>query len=689
MKTIIGIFLILCVFSGTIRADNQAPGKKLKIADLEEKLKTASGDKEKISILDELADCFFEMSPEKNVKYARQAMELADIANDEIRKADALSRIGTGYRRMGNYDRALEYHLNGLKIRETLDDKKNIADSLHQVGIIYFYLNNYGKALTYYRDAMKIREQIGDRRGISDSLNNIAIIKYNELNYDKALEYHQKALAIREETGDMHGVAGSCNNIGLICKDTGRYGEALENYLRALKIVEQVGDQFEISSISNNIGELYILIKNSDQALSYLDRGWRVAHEIGAKELLRENYAFTSELFAAEKNYQKALYYFKKSSDIQARIFSEDTGKRIADMQKLYEIEKREREIELLEKESRIRQLDLTRQKLMKNSFFAGFCFVLLLTVTLYMLYLTKKKSHADLEAAHNIIRLHAKSLENELEIGRRIQQNFFPETIPRVSGWEIAFRFEAARQVSGDFYDVFPLGKQGSVFFVIADVCDKGVGAALFMGLFRSLIRAFADYYYGSFWDLPFMNIQDTDCDRGHGSQNRSDHVRGLETVISMTNNYIAGTHSTSNMFATIFLGVLESDSGEIFYVNAGHEPPVVLGKHGIKHILEPTGPAVGMIMDIKFEAKKLVFDPGDILVAFTDGVTEARSADGRFYGNETLFDLIKEQGLSADHMLSRIKSDVASHTEGAVPSDDITLLAVRKTLADDEKEI
>ncbi|MCP4346854.1 MAG: tetratricopeptide repeat protein [Desulfobacterales bacterium] len=460
MKIIIRIFLILCVFSGAVCTDSQdnVPKKKLKITEMEE---------------NELADSFFEMPPEKNVEYGKKALYLADMAGNAPRKADALFRIGMGYRCMGNYDNALEYHLNALKLREPLSNKKDIADSLHQVGIIYFYLKNYDKALTYYRDAMKIREQTGDRRGISDSLNNIAIINYNKCNYDKALEYHRKALAIREETGDRHGIAGSCNNIGLICKDTGRYAEALKNYLRALKIFEQVGDQFEISSISNNIGELYTLIKNSDHALSYLDRGRRIAHEIGAKELLRENYAFTSDLFAAEKDYQNALYYFKKSSEMKSGIFSEKTGRRIAEMEKQYEIEKREREIELLEKESRIRQLDLNRQKLMKNSFFGGFCFVLLLAVTLYMFYLTKKKSHVRLFKAN-------KKIMDSIRYAKLIQTSMLSPNLNTLGKFfpDSFIIWEPRDLVSGDF--IFSHAVENGVLIFVADCTGHGVPGAL-----------------------------------------------------------------------------------------------------------------------------------------------------------------------------------------------------------------
>ena len=124
---------------------------------------------------------------------------------------------------------------------------------------------------------------------------------------------------------------------------------------------------------------------------------------------------------------------------------------------------------------------------------------------------------------------LYARSMERELEIGRKIQASFFPSTIPGVEGWDIATRFHPARQVAGDFYDVFDVGG-GRMACVVADVCDKGVGAALFMALFRTLIRAVAGQ-------------------QGCGDESPEEI---LHRTATLTNDYIGSTHTDANMFAT-----------------------------------------------------------------------------------------------------------------------------------------
>lgn len=258
--------------------------------------------------------------------------------------------------------------------------------------------------------------------------------------------------------------------------------------------------------------------------------------------------------------------------------------------------------------------------------------------------------------------RLWAKSMERELEIGRTIQRSFLPEELPQPAGWEIAARFEPARQVAGDFYDAFTLGGGSRVGLVLADVCDKGVGAALFMALFRSLVRAFSERAYAT-----------------PATEAGVDSARLLSTILS-TNDYIAKTHGRANMFATLFAAVLDPADGTLTWVNAGHEAPFILGAGGVSACLAPTGPALGMMPDMKFEARTAVLGPEETLFAFTDGVTEARDTAGRLFSPERLLAFVAEAAPSAAALLERVGTEVAAHAAGADRSDDITMLAARR---------
>jgi serine phosphatase RsbU (regulator of sigma subunit) len=250
--------------------------------------------------------------------------------------------------------------------------------------------------------------------------------------------------------------------------------------------------------------------------------------------------------------------------------------------------------------------------------------------------------------------RLYAESLERELAIGRSIQATFLPERLPDPAGWEIAALFEPARQCAGDFYDAFPL-PGGRVALAIADVCDKGVGAALFMALFRSLLRSTAE---------------------AAAAASGSEEV--VRRAIVGTNDYIARTHGRSNMFATVFFAVADTHTGEMRYVNGGHDAPLVLSASGgIAAELSPTGPAVGMLPESSYAVGTAAIDPGETLFAYTDGVTDAKGSTG-FFGRDRMLGLLAAGPASA--LLDRIGGAVRAHVADGERYDDLTMLAVRR---------
>ncbi|MGD8740246.1 MAG: PP2C family protein-serine/threonine phosphatase [Desulfobacterales bacterium] len=269
------------------------------------------------------------------------------------------------------------------------------------------------------------------------------------------------------------------------------------------------------------------------------------------------------------------------------------------------------------------------------------------------------------------------KKIEFELEKGREIQREFLPSHIPDLPNWEIATCFYPAGQVSGDFYDVFML-PDGNVGLVIADVCDKGVGSALYMALFRSLIRVFAEqaiYCTGP----ELTQIASSPDNTETISLSANDQMARLGAVAS-TNNYIANLHGRECMYATLFFGVLNPSTGILSYVNGGHEPLYVLNAGNIKDRLKPTGPAVGLMPDIIFQSQEIQLEPGDLLVGYTDGVTEARSPQDEIYTRDRLQSLLTQPLKSASETLERIKTSLFAFIDIAPRSDDVTMLAVQR---------
>lgn len=272
--------------------------------------------------------------------------------------------------------------------------------------------------------------------------------------------------------------------------------------------------------------------------------------------------------------------------------------------------------------------------------------------------------------------------LEQDVHVARRIQAGFLPSQLPQVEGWEIAASFQPAREVAGDWYDAFMMTQNRRIGFVIADVVDKGVPAALFMALVRSLTRAFAQQNYSVDW-TSMLGDDGGKRQRGQARMRAmpSAGTMSLYNAVYLANNYIVENHAEDNMFATLFFGMLNPATGQLMYINAGHNPPHIVGADGtLKASLTNTGVAVGMFPEVDYQIQEAVLEPGDVLYTYTDGVTEARNAAGDFLTDPGLLELLNAPVSSAAGLLDKIQTYLDGFMRGAVQADDITMLAVRR---------
>jgi serine phosphatase RsbU (regulator of sigma subunit)/putative methionine-R-sulfoxide reductase with GAF domain len=240
--------------------------------------------------------------------------------------------------------------------------------------------------------------------------------------------------------------------------------------------------------------------------------------------------------------------------------------------------------------------------------------------------------------------------MEQELEMAQRIQVSFLPESCPLLPGWDLASIWRSARQVGGDFYDFIPL-PDGRLGLVIADVADKGVPAALFMALSRTLVRTVAI------------------------------DGRSPAAAIARANDLIVAD-ARSDLFVTLFYAILEPRSGAIAYVNAGHVPPLLVrAADGAMEELRLSAMALGVLPDIEVEEERVCLDPGDALVLATDGIVEAFDAGRQMFGWDRLAEVAcAHRRESAEALAEAIDQAVALFVGDAAQSDDLTLLVAKR---------
>lgn len=244
-----------------------------------------------------------------------------------------------------------------------------------------------------------------------------------------------------------------------------------------------------------------------------------------------------------------------------------------------------------------------------------------------------------------------AHKMAEELALGQRIQLSLLPKAIPVRAGWQFSAAYQAARQVGGDFYDWFTLpGDPDTQCIVIADVSDKGVPAALFMAFCRAMIRT------------------------------ATTTLRSPATVLQHANALIQQESST-DMFVTCFYAMIDINTGSVVYANAGHNRPLWWHQDKVFE-LSARGTLLGMLDDIPIEEVNVQLDAGDLIVFYTDGLTEAMNNTGDPFGAERLHDLLREYHDRSARDIQRAITDAVREFVGDAPqSDDLTLVVVKRS--------
>ena len=242
--------------------------------------------------------------------------------------------------------------------------------------------------------------------------------------------------------------------------------------------------------------------------------------------------------------------------------------------------------------------------------------------------------------------------LDSELKIAQNIQMNFLPKRFPPFpdkTEFEIYAKLEAAKYVGGDFFDFFLLD-ENKLFISIGDVADKGVPAALFMAMTKTLMKGVAE------------------------------QEPGPAEILMKVNDEIALDNDTF-MFVTVFCGILNLQTGEFIYSNAGHNPPVLIRKEQAPEWLTlPEGFILGPMMNTVYKNDRIDLHPGDLLLLYTDGVNEAMDEDRIIYSNERLIDTVTDRKSdSAEGLVSLVMESVKRYSGEQPQSDDITILALR----------
>lgn len=357
-----------------------------KIDSLESVLETAKGD-QKVKTLNELFRAHSNSDPVTAIGFAREALSLATEIDDQKGMAAAYNNLGVAYRTQGALDKALEYYLTSLRIYITLDNKEGIATTKNNIGTIYSLEKDYGQAMKYFEEAHELFSQLDDQTRILGTMNNLGNL-YSDLQlYEQALKYYSQAYQLSEKMGKPY--SDPLSNIGNLYFRQGNLQRAVEYYQRALDMANKNNNRMNILNITSNLARVYTQAGQSATAQHYIDDAMALSKSLKAlifePDLLRtqaENYykqGKTAEAYQALLKYDAA----------REKIHSDESTRKIAQMEMALEMSEKVKEIEQLKKDDEIKTLQLKNTRMVVTIVVLGIVAI----VAFVNLFVTRRKA--------------------------------------------------------------------------------------------------------------------------------------------------------------------------------------------------------------------------------------------------------------------------------------------------------
>ncbi len=452
----------------------------------------------------------------KAIEYYLKALTISKKLSSKEGMAMCYGNIGNVYIYQGNYDNAVDYLLKSLSIKEELGNKKGMANTYSNIGALHSIQGNYDKAFEYYQKSLKIDQELDDKNGMASSYLNIGSVSNEMGNYNSSMEYYFKALKISKKLGHKKVIATCYNNIGIIQNYWGNYNKAIEYYLKSLKINEELNDKESISTNYSRIAFTYMALADTCESigsaewkshlqstLEYANKSYDLSVDIGA--LPRQNDAATNlqKAYAKLGYYKEAVKYAKICISTQDSMFSKEKTKSLAEMTTKYEAEKKQLQIEKMEKQKElddktieVQQAENRKQQIIIFSVVGGFLIVLVFSIIILRLFRQKRKANIllaeqneEINQQKDQIEEQSQNITDSIVYAQRIQHALLPpgdymkELLPN------RFILYKPRDiVSGDFYWVNK--KDGLIISAAADSTGHGVPGAMLSMLGVSILN-------------------------------------------------------------------------------------------------------------------------------------------------------------------------------------------------------
>jgi len=570
-----------------------------------------------------------------------------------------------------------------LKYTEALaqNNLKSASHYLNEMAFRYWTHNDYPRAIEYYEKSLELNTGLGNENGTAMIYSNLGLLYADLKKHDKSLEYFQKTLAARRAFGQKEGVVQALLNCSSSLNAMKRFDESIVLLEEANALSRQIPSQDlmleYLLKCYANLSETYEKAGNLKQSRYYYE-SYKIFLEKSKKaDLERLRNAVEEEKLRAElaeiEEQQKTQELVKKQFELkiaEVELSKSDSFNKVLD----FNLTNAQLEVLALQQKSEIDSLNaaneqirdratIARERSLRNLILLVTAAILAISFFIYKNYIQVKRSrallaeknvviekqNAELAGLNRIIAKHNERMKKELDVGQEIQLSMLPKTYPPTELLDMYAMLDPAREVGGDLYDFFMLDED-HLLFGIGDVSGKGVPAALFMAVTKTLVKA-------------------------HGGK-----VYSPSEILNAVNVDITAANEQS-MFVSYFLGILHLSSGRLYYSNAGHLLPILKYNGSCRKLDGLHGPVLGAIEDYTYTEASIELQPGEILLLYTDGVSEAMNEKQEVYSDERLIrcmNKIKQKDVK--ELINAISKDVVLHRKNEEQSDDITMLALSR---------
>jgi tetratricopeptide (TPR) repeat protein len=318
--------------------------------------------------------------------YQQQALDVYEQNNNQIDKAAVYNDMAVVLIQMKEFEQAMNYKLKALKIEDKIGNQEAIAQSYNQVGALYADLGNYELGLNFCLKSLDIRRKFNVPMQLADSYNVLGLVYMKSRAYQQALDYMEKALKLQKNLKDDKALCGLYSNLGEIHTKQGKHTEATSYYNQALHLAQEQGNRKAAIDNLMNLGKNHIELKQYTLSLQYLEEALDLSKSMNSNQQIEFCYGYLSEVYEQTGNFAEALKNYKLYTDYQKKIYDEGNSRKIAEMHDLIESERKDKEIMLLTKEKRIK--DLENEKLKSGQYillsFIGFLVIICILIILF-----------------------------------------------------------------------------------------------------------------------------------------------------------------------------------------------------------------------------------------------------------------------------------------------------------------